>query len=390
MIIRRQWRSFDFFLLIAVCGFALFGIILVGSASLNMDFSETPRILFDQIELFFTQSKMFKSQGIFFITGLVLMAVASVIDYHTIAKFYIPIYLLMLALFFILFIIGPDDSGTARWIRIGSFSLQPSEFSKLFMVVFLAKWIDKKKDTFNTILQLLLILCLIFIPTLMVAKQPSLSASMVLVAISASILFGAQLKPRYIISILLLVAAAVLFLYWDWKNPKHLVIDKILGTYQMKRLDAFAKPDVRNDNYYQVNASLHAIGSGMLNGKGFLHVSFVPESTNDFIFATLGEQFGFIGCALALGAIFFIIAKCILIANRAPDLLGRLIAIGVAGMLAFEVFINVGVVTGILPNTGMPFPFLSSGGSSMWVNMSAIGLVLNVGVYKTKSIFRGE
>ncbi|MDR2650446.1 MAG: FtsW/RodA/SpoVE family cell cycle protein, partial [Clostridiales bacterium] len=109
----------------------------------------------------------------------------------------------------------------------------------------------------------------------------------------------------------------------------------------------------------------------------------------DFIFSVVGEQFGFIGCSAALIVFFIIISKCILIANRSPDMLGRMAAMGVAGKLAFEVFVNVSVATDILPNTGMPFPFLSSGGSSMWVNMACVGLVLNIGLFKAKSIFKG-
>ncbi|MDR3239420.1 MAG: FtsW/RodA/SpoVE family cell cycle protein [Clostridiales bacterium] len=370
LTIRRQWRSFDFTLLILVCGFAAFGIVMVGTVSAGA----------------------FAGQRLFYITGIILLIAAALIDYHLIANFYIPIYLLMILLLLILIVIGPDqDTGTARWIPIGPVSIQPSEFGKIFMIVFLSKLIDKKKEIFNNVFVLLGILALIVIPVLMVARQPSLSASLVIVALSICILFGAQIKFRYIAGGLALAAMAAAFLYWDWQNPEHLVIDKILGPYQMKRIITFSNPDaVDDDASFQIKQSLQAIGSGMLGGKGLRKGAFfIPAATNDFIFSALAEKLGFIGCAAVLAAIFLIITKCILIANRATDTLGRLIAIGVAGMLAFEVVVNVGVATAILPNTGMPFPFLSSGGSAMWVHMAAIGLVLNVGLFKTKSIFKG-
>jgi rod shape determining protein RodA len=166
-------------------------------------------------------------------------------------------------------------------------------------------------------------------------------------------------------------------------------VNIILGHYQVGRIETFLKPDVKADDFFQVNNSLLAICGGQLTGKGLYNGSYVPYGINDFIFSLIGEELGFIGCTATIGAIFIIISKCLIIAHKAPDLLGKLIASGVAGLFAFEVFVNVGVVTSIIPNTGMPFPFLSSGGSALWVNMACVGLVLNVGLYKTKSIFEG-
>jgi rod shape determining protein RodA len=361
-------------LFILVCAFAVFGVIMVSSAS---------HVEGNLLEMLRT------TQGVFLATGFVVLLAATLIDYHFIAKFYIPIYIFMLLLLAALLIIGPDDSNTARWINYKSFSIQPSEFSKLFVILFLSKLIDKRHEIFNNIWILLLILLLMAVPVVMVALQPSLSACLVIVVTVAFILFGARLKVRYIIGALLIIVPIVSFFYWDWNNPQHLVIDKLLKEYQIKRIETLLQPKERSNEYYQVNLSLHSIGSGMLSGKGLGKSSYIPAGTNDFIFSVLGAEFGFLGCFASLCVMLLIIAKCLLIANRAPDMLGRLIAIGVAGMMAFEVFVNVGVATFILPNTGMPFPFLSSGGSTMWVHMGAIGFVLNVGLFKTKSIFKG-
>ena len=162
--------------------------------------------------------------------------------------------------------------------------------------------------------------------------------------------------------------------------------------YHIDRILSAINPDESDPLYYQTKHSIWAIGSGALNGKGLYQgtinqLKYLPESHNDFIFSVVGEEFGFIGCISILALMLLIILRCLFIANRAIDNMGKLIVSGVAGMLAFQVLVNVGVATGLLPNTGMPFPFLSYGGSSMLVNMIAVGLVINVGLRKPKSMF---
>jgi len=153
-------------------------------------------------------------------------------------------------------------------------------------------------------------------------------------------------------------------------------------------------PEFDPDAYRQIQNSIHAIGSGILTGKGLYggpvnQAGYIYASYNDFVFSVIGEEFGFAGCMSVILVMFFIVTKCILIAWKSPDLCGKLIASGAACMLFFQAFVNVGVATDIMPNTGMPFPFVSYGGSSMWVNMTIVGLVLNVKMSKSKSIFEG-
>jgi len=144
------------------------------------------------------------------------------------------------------------------------------------------------------------------------------------------------------------------------------------------------------DHFMQTQQSLYAISSGGLTGQGFLNNSHVIHGHNDFVFSIVANQFGFAGAAMLLAVITLVIVRCIFIALRAADMEGRLIAAGVAGMLIFETFVHVGVTTNFLPNTGMPFPFLSFGGSMIWVHMMAIGVVLNVGIPRKKSMFDDE
>jgi len=334
-------------------------------------------------------SDTYSSQRLFFASGIAVLAVFTVVDYHFIARFYWPLYALMIVLLIAVMIMGANDpTNTARWIRIGKFAIQPSEFSKIFIIVFLAKFIDNRQESINNIGVLGLLALLVIVPFVMILRQPALSASLVTAAVAVCVIFSSGLKFKYVLIALLIIAPIVVLFNWDLHNSPHVFIDKVLGEYQMQRIDTFRNPVPHSDEAYQTESSLRSIGSGMLDGKGYKQGSYIPYGENDFIFSVIGEQFGFIGCSCVLIAVFLVIGKCIVIANRAPDPLGRLIAIGVAGKLGFEVFINVGVATAIIPNTGMPFPFLSSGGSSMWVNMACIGLVLNVGLFKAKSIFK--
>ena len=377
MSIRREWQSFDYILLLIACGFALFGVFMVGAALSYMNPTGLP--------------VRYTSQKLFFATGLLVLTAAAIVDYHFIARFYWLIYACMVILLLIVMAISSNDpTNTARWIRIGEhFAIQPSEFSKIFVIVFLAKFIDKYQASINNIYILAIIMALLVIPVVLILKQPALSACMVIAFIGACMIFASGLKARYILISILIITPLVCLFMWDLNNKERVFIDKILGTYQVSRIDTYLNPERDSEEFYQTNASLTSLGSGMLKGKGYREGKYIPMGDNDFIFSVIGEQFGFIGCAGILLTLFIIVVKCLLTANRAQDMLGRLIAVGVAGKLSFEVFVNVGVATAILPNTGMPFPFLSSGGSSMWVNMACIGLVLNVGLFKTKSIFKG-
>jgi rod shape determining protein RodA len=371
--------SFDYLLAIAVVGLSVFGIFMVYAAT-NTGF--TPRFV-----------NLHLSQRLHVITGVVLMAIFAMIDYRFVTKFYIPIYVLCIGLLVTALVIGADDAtGTARWIRIpipvmGSQSIQPSEFAKLFIIIFLAKLIEVRKDVFNHILMLFLILASVALPVYLIQEQPSLSASLVIIAASLTVLFTGGLYYRTILAGLALAVPAGLFVWFDMNRAQPLFITRVLSEYQWERIATVLNPEFGSDAYMQIEGSLYAISTGGLWGKGYLNNSYVIVGHNDLIFSVVAEQFGFVGCAVVLGVTALIIIKCILIALRADDLQGRLIAAGVAGMLIFEVFVNVGVVTSILPATGMAYPFLSYGGSIMWVHMAAIGMVLNIGLPRPKPMF---
>lgn len=376
MITKKQLLSFDLLLVLLISALAIFGIIIIGSAThINIEATLT--------------AGEYESQIIWFSTGIFLMLIAAFIDYRFICKFYIFIYLINIALLVMVLFMG-TGTGATRWV----FGIQPSEFAKIFMILFLAKFIDKFNEKINNIIVVAIILLLTLLPVLLIQMQPSLSASLVIIFIAVAMLFAGKISYKYI---LVAVVAAVVFgslIVNDLKNEEHKILSTFLEPYQIGRLSSAFNPDLSDPAYYQTKNSIWAIGSGQLNGKGLYNgtinqLSYLPESHNDFIFSVIGEEFGFVGCVGVLCLILLIILKCLLIAYKSIDLTGTLICAGVAGMFSFQTFVNVGVATGLLPNTGMPLPFVSYGGSSMWINMIAIGLVINVGMRKPKYIFEG-
>jgi rod shape determining protein RodA len=365
----RELYGTDWLLICAALALAVFGILMIHSiAELSTRYAALPG-----------------QQTLHVVSGAALMFAASMVDYRLITRFYIPIYALCVFLLAAVLIIGADDvTGTARWLRLPlgalTLSVQPSELAKLFMALFLAKFLDTRRENFNHPLILLLYLALAFTPVVLILIQPSLSASAVTAVIALTLLFAAGLYLRTIVIGLVLTVPAAVFLILDAMRNQPLLITRLLSPGQWTRVQTFLNPVPGTDEALQITRSLWAVGTGGLYGKGYLNnTTYVIHGHNDFIFAVAAEQFGFIGCAALLAVMAFIIVKCLLVAYRAPDMLGRLIAAGAAGLLLFETFVNVGVVTALLPNTGMPLPFMSYGGTSMWVHLILLGVVVNVG-----------
>lgn len=379
MNVKKQLSNLDFWLIGAICILSIFGIICIGSAT-HINLGADP--------------DNFYKQMIWFAIGLALMIIASLVDYEALSQFYVLFYLLNILLLVAVLFLGTNVNGATRWIAIGPINVQPSEFAKLIMIFFLAKLLTKKQEQINQLPTLLFICTTVIIPVALIQEQPSLSASLVLLAILCITLFVAGIDFKIIRLVLCIVVPAIAFVLWDVSLEKPLIMDKILKPHQFTRILTFVDPSRDMDSYYQTEKAINAIGSGQLNGKGLYQgtlnqLSYLPEPHNDFIFSVIGEEFGFIGCVIVLLLLLFIIFRCILIAVSIRDFFSQLIVVGVAGMIAFQTFINVGVATGIMPNTGMSLPFVSYGGSSMWTNMTAIGLVLNIGMKRSKSLFEG-
>ena len=379
MDMKKYIQNLDWWLVGAVCLLALFGLVCIASAT-RINLGESP-------------SNVIK-QGVFLLIGLGLMVAAANVDYEYFSQFYIPIYILNILLLLAVLFLGTNSKGATRWIAIGPLTIQPSEFAKVIMIFCLAKVITMRQKSVNDLSTILYLCGFTAIPLVLIQKQPALSASLVLVAIFCIELFIAGLDWRIIRNVLVVIVPIVALILFDVSRENPLFTDKIFAPHQFNRILSFVDPSRDASLYYQTEKSISAIGSGQLTGKGRFHgtlnqLSYLPEPHNDFIFSVIGEEFGFLGCIFVLAVLLFIVFRCILITISARDTFSQLLAAGIAGMFAFQTFVNAGVATGILPNTGMSLPFVSYGGSSMWTNMIAIGLMLNIRKKETKSLFEG-
>ena len=375
---KRFFKLFDYFLFTMVLSLAIFGIIVIGSAT-HIQNGADPSI--------------YNSQKVWVLLGIISMIIVSCIDYHLIGSFYWVIYGINVFLLTLVLILGKINGSTvSRWIYIGGASMQPSEFSKIFTIIFLSAWIDKKQSDMDDFKQILIICIVSSVPIILIMMEPSLSASMVTIFITVVLIFAGGINYKYVYrTLLIMIPVGILFLI-DILRETHIFVDKILQDYQIERIrdSIIRNPD--SASRYQTNYSVSAIASGQLKGEGLYNgtltqLNFIPEAQNDFIFAVIGEAFGFIGCVIVISVLLAIILRCINTAKKSSDMLGKLMATGVACFLAFQVFINIGVATDILPNTGMALPFISYGGSAMLIDMTCIGLVINIRMNEKKSMF---
>ncbi|MDR3090993.1 MAG: FtsW/RodA/SpoVE family cell cycle protein [Clostridiales bacterium] len=380
--LRRNFERFDFVLLALIILMCACGIVVLGSAT-RVDLNG--------------HGGLYLKQVMWAGTGFALLLFASMIDYHFICKLAPPIYIFnIILLTLVLFFIGDGTRGVDRWIQIGHGSgavkIQPSEFSKLFMIISVSAFLAAADEEINRPKCLIPALLGIVVPVGLVYLQPSLSAAAVVFAASAFIVFSSKVSYKNILIIIACVLSLLAVLYVDFNTERRLILTKVMHMqpYQLDRIELLIDPSSDPDKSRQTVMSTYAIGSGQLYGKGMYKSSqgrYTADNQNDFIFTVLGEEFGFVGCTAVLALMFLIILKCLRVASRAVDPLGRFIALGTAAMFFTQSFFHVGVTTGILPNTGVTFPFFSYGGSSMWTCMAAAGMVINVGKARKKGMF---
>ena len=268
-------------------------------------------------------------------------------------------------------IVGHIGKGAQRWLSLGILHFQPSELMKLALPLILAWYLDNKALPLN---YQTLITCafIILLPAIMIAKQPDLGTALLLIANSITILILANLS-WHILSFALggiLITAPLL---WH-----------VLHSYQQQRILTFLNPerDPLGAGYHIIQSKI-AIGSGMLFGKGWLqgtqsHLQFLPEHTTDFIFAVCGEEFGFVGCIVLISLYTFISFRGLQIARNAPNMFTRLLASGISLSFFLTAFINIGMVTGILPVVGIPLPLISYGGSAIVINLASFGILMSI------------
>ena len=274
-----------------------------------------------------------------------------------------------------------------RWIRIPfiRMEIQPSEFAKLFLILFISMYIEKLDVQINQLGNLMKVIGLFFIQFILIFIQPNLSSSLILTAIFIAILFASKLKTKWFIIFGGIATFLVLIVYLSVRL-NFIEYVPFLRDYQKNRIISFFTPTEKSEAQYQQENSIIAIGSGKLMGKGINNNSphsvkngnWLAEAQNDFIFAVVGEEVGFVGSVIIILLYIFLIISCIVTASKQREYYKNLVCIGVATWLAVQTLINIGVATALMPNTGVPLPFFSQGGSSLLSIYMGMGFVLNI------------
>ena len=373
MFKQYQLRDYRFRLVFYVYAISIIGTLVIGSA----------------------QKSLQSQQIIGMVLGTAAMAVISVLDYTWILKFYWLIYAFNLVLLLLVKIpftniapLGKEVNGSVRWLNVAGFQFQPSELAKLLLILFFAKFLEKYRESLNTWKMLAVLGVLFFFPAVIIKEQPDLSTTISLMGIFLVLLYIGGLSYKIIGGAVAVGLTSVIVFISLILQPDQ----KILDDYAFRRIMAWLDPAKYADDAYQQQNSIMAIGSGQLVGQGLNNNSvysvknggFIAETETDFIFAVAGEELGFVGCATIILLLALIVLECIWIGKRSRDFSGTLICCGVAGYIGFQSFVNICVATGIMPNTGIPLPFVSYGMTSLVTLFLAIGFVLNVGLQPKK------
>ena len=360
-------RDYDFKLIILILALSIIGIITIGSAEPAQQTKQMAGV----------------------VAGLVIMIALSFFNYSVILKLYWLMYIGNLVLLGLVILMGEEGNGAQRWLKIG-LQFQPSELAKILLILFFAQFIMKYKEKLNTFPVIASIAVLMGVPWIMVKEQPALSTSLVLIFIFCVILYAGGISYKLIFGALAVAIPAVIILVSLAMQPD----STILETYQKNRILAFVNPEeYSTDLAYQQLNSVMAIGSGELDGKGYKNNeitsvkngNFLSEAETDFIFAVIGEEFGFKGSIVVIILLMLMAMECVSIAGKAKDTAGTIIAASMGGLIAFQSFVNIGVATFILPNTGLPLPFVSYGLTSLMSLYIGMGVVLNVRLQAKRS-----
>ena len=322
------------------------------------------------------------------IVGFIAMIIVSFIDYQFILKFQWAIYITAVVMLVAVLIFGVEVNGAKRWFSLGSFgTIQPSEFAKIMMILVLTHLIMEYREQISRLKTLIFIGIVYMIPVYLFFREPNMSTTLVFLFIFVVMIFCGGLSYQFIGRVFMFGVPTLAFLVWYIQQPFQI----LLRGYQLNRILAFLNPtEYQQTTANQQYNSVMAIGSGMITGKGYNNNTFtsvkggnfISEQQTDFIFSVIGEELGFIGSCITILLLAAIVFECLKVARNASHFSGRLIATGVAAMIAFHSFVNIGVATNLLPNTGLPLPFISYGLSSLLSNMVGIGLVINIDLQK--------
>ena len=376
---KKTFKNIDYYLLISVFLLVIIGLVMVYSATRN-NYDLTGGDPYAVV----------KKQLVAVAIGVVGMIMIMFSDYRLPDLMYQILYgLNVVLLLLVLSPLGTEVKGAKSWLNLGGFSLQPSEFAKLLMILTLAKHLAEKEEA-ETFWELWSPFVHIAVPLVLILLQPDLGTTLVFIFFFFAMLYIAGYSRRFLLGIILSGVLALVLLF---------VGHYFFGTplpfkeYQIQRMMIFLNPDRDpTGSGWNVRQAIIAVGSGRFFGKGLFQgtqgrLGFLPESHNDFIFAILCEELGFIGAFLTLILFFTLIWRCLVIIQQAKDKNGVLVAAGIMAMFLFHILENIGMNIGIMPITGIPLPFISSGGSSMITNLLAIGFLENIWIRRQKLLF---
>lgn len=374
-----KFRYYDVKLVFLILVLSIVGVLVINSATINSVVPAT------------------KKQIMGVCLGFVCMIFISMIDYHWVLKFYPLIYLVSAGMLFAVLQFGTNSAtGAQRWLELPIIGqVQPAEFTKIFLILFFAKFFDIFSEKINSPAVVGGSLALIGLPLVMIFKQPNLSTTLVTLVIFLALIYTAKISYRWILAAFGVLIPVLTALFFFVQNEGEKWLAGISEPhYQVKRVLAWLAPEkydkLVSGLLLQQKNSVMAIGSGQLDGKGLNTASlesvkngnFLMEQDCDFIFAVIGEELGFKGSCFVIALIVLLAIECLVLAGRAKDLQGKLICTGMAVLIGFQSFVNIGVATQVLPNTGIPLPFVSAGLSSLLSVFIGMGFVLNVSLQR--------
>lgn len=358
-------KNLNIKLIIGILALTILGILIIGSADADY------------------QNK----QILGMILGIIVMGIVALIDYDFVLQFSRLYYVAVIGLLVLVLLVGDSSKGATRWIDVG-IRFQPSELGKVLLILFFASYLMRNEDEINNPKFIIQTAILAAIPLALIVKEPDLSTTIVTFLIIASLMFVTGLSYKLVGIVLGITIPAIAILLLVIVNKGSF----ILQGYQSLRILAWLKPEEYPETAYQQQNSIMAIGSGQFFGKGLYNNSvdsvkngnYISEPHTDFIFSVAGEEMGFLGSVLIILLLLFIVYECIQTAKVAKDLSGKLICSGMAALVGFQSFVNICVVTGLFPNTGLPLPFVSYGLTSLVTMYFGMGFVLNVGLQAKK------
>lgn len=359
-------KRFEYTVFTCVLFLVAFGLIVLYSAS-----SIQATRLYDNPLYFFLR------QVVFCFLGLIITFIISFIPYKTYTDLSKYIYLAIMMLVLVTTFAGRISRGASRWINLRGITFQPSEIMKLALIIYLAKVLTEVKCDLERKDNFLRVMLVAYVPTLIVALS-NLSTGIILFMIATSMLFVVSKKKLIFIFLITLV---ILFYVFAYPMSRVLHTAGLLKTYQVGRIFAWKDPENYPDIAYQTLQGIYAIGSGKIYGRGYLasiQKALIPESQNDMIFAVLCEELGLMGAIIILALYIILVFRIFYISMKQTDMLPMLITFGIGIHIAIQVILNIGVVTNVLPNTGVTLPFVSYGGSSLIVTFIEIGIVMAI------------